>query len=202
MRAGSRSVVGGGLHPVGRRASEGSPKRPYLRREVALAVVGTGVILALALISIPASPPLALGVVADRVLIEKTARRLTLLQRGHVLKSYRVSLGRRPEGPKQQEGDYRTPEGRYVIDARTPRSRFHLALHVSYPNAQDIAQAAARGVSPGGDIMIHGIRNGFSWVGRLHRLIDWTQGCIAITNPEIDEIARAVPDGTEVEIRP
>lgn len=202
MWAGSRSVIGGGPHSVGRRAGEGPPKKPHLRGAVALVLAGTGVILALALISAPSSPPLPLGVVADRVLIEKTARRLTLFQRGRVLKSYRVSLGTQPEGPKQQEGDYRTPEGRYVIDARASRSRFHLALHVSYPNAQDIAQAAARGVSPGGDVMIHGIRNGFGWVGPLHRLVDWTQGCIAVTNPEIDEIARVVPNGTEVEIRP
>jgi murein L,D-transpeptidase YafK len=168
-------------------------------------LVGLVVVISVAValtVAIRSSPPLPPGTIADRVLIEKTARRLTLLQQGRVLKRYRVSLGRQPKGPKQQEGDYRTPEGRYVIDARTPRSRFHLGLHVSYPNAQDIAQAAARGVSPGGDIMIHGIRNGFGWVGPLHRLVDWTQGCVAVTNAEIEEISRVVPDGTEVEIRP
>ena len=141
-------------------------------------------------------------VMADKVLIEKKARRLTLLSKGQVIKSYKVALGRNPAGPKEKEGDNRTPEGTYTIDTRNTKSRYHLALHVSYPNTQDIQRAKKQGVSPGGNIMIHGIRNGFGWIGRFHRWLDWTKGCIAVTNNEIDEIGRLVENGTPVEIRP
>ena len=146
--------------------------------------------------------PLVSNAVADRVLVEKAARRLTLLRGGRPLKSYRVALGRAPVGPKEQEGDQRTPEGIYLIDFHKADSDFHRALHLSYPKQRDIDDAAARGVSPGCDIMIHGIRNGLGWMGALHRRTDWTVGCIAVTDFEIEEIWRAVPDGTPVEIRP
>jgi murein L,D-transpeptidase YafK len=139
---------------------------------------------------------------ADAVLVEKSARRLTLLRDQQPLKTYRISLGRQPIGPKVQEGDRRTPEGAYILDDRNPASGYHRALHVSYPDADDVSRARELGVSPGGDIMIHGIRNRFGWLGRLHRLADWTQGCIAVTNPEIREIWRAVPDGTPITILP
>jgi murein L,D-transpeptidase YafK len=138
----------------------------------------------------------------DAVLVEKAARRLTLMSSGGTVRTYRVALGREPVGPKVREGDNRTPEGSYIIDRRNPSSAFHLALHVSYPNPSDVKRAAALGVSPGADIMIHGIRNGLGWLGPAHRLLDWTRGCIAVTDAEIQEIARLVPDGTPVEIRP
>lgn len=146
--------------------------------------------------------PLSDRVQADKVLIEKKARRLTLLSNGEVLKTYHIALGANPKGPKVCQGDGRTPEGIYRIDCRNPNSRHHLALHISYPNAADRNRARRRGVPPGRDIMIHGIRNELGWLGGLHRFIDWTDGCIAVTNSEIKEIWRAVPDGTEVEIRP
>jgi murein L,D-transpeptidase YafK len=139
---------------------------------------------------------------ADLVFIEKKTRRLTLFRGGKPLRSYRVALGFEPVGKKTTEGDGRTPEGRYIIDRRKPNSRYHRALHISYPNAQDKRQAAARGVSPGGDIMIHGLMNGTGWLGKAHLLRDWTLGCIALTNEEIDEIWRMAPDGTTVEIVP
>jgi murein L,D-transpeptidase YafK len=139
---------------------------------------------------------------ADLVFIEKKARRLTLFRGGKPLRSYRVALGFEPVGKKTIEGDGRTPEGRYVIDRRKQNSRFHRALHISYPNAEDKRQAAARGVSPGGDIMIHGLMKGMGWLGKAHLLRDWTLGCIALTNEEIDEIWRMAPDGTTVEIVP
>jgi murein L,D-transpeptidase YafK len=148
----------------------------------------------------PASA-LANDVRADRIVIEKQARTLSLYRRGAAIKTYRVSLGSRPVGQKERQGDGRTPEGVYVIDQHNPHSSFHRALHVSYPSAADRARAAALGVSPGGDIMIHGLPNHFGWIGRLQRAHDWTAGCIALTDPEIDEIFRAVPDGTRVEIR-
>ena len=125
-----------------------------------------------------------------------------LMNKEKVLKTYRVALGGQPKGPKTREGDGKTPEGRYVIDRRNAKSRFHLALHISYPNTSDVDNARKLGVPPGGDIIIHGLPNGFGWMGALHTKWDWTDGCIAVTNAEIEEIWRAVPDGTPIEIRP
>jgi murein L,D-transpeptidase YafK len=139
---------------------------------------------------------------ADRVLVEKQAHRLTLFHRGAVLRAYTVALGTGGLGRKERQGDRLVPEGEYTIDGRNAASAFHRALHVSYPNAEDRARARALGVSPGGDIMIHGIKNGYGWVGHRHLLRDWTLGCIAVTDEEIEEIWRLVPDGTLVEIRP
>jgi murein L,D-transpeptidase YafK len=138
----------------------------------------------------------------DAVRIEKSARRLVLLRDSRAVKTYRVALGRAPSGAKEREGDLKTPEGRYVIDFHKWDSGYHRALHVSYPNADDRARAQREDLDPGGDIMIHGLRNGLGWIGRLHRGVDWTRGCIAVTNPEIEEIYGAVQDGTPVEIVP
>ena len=146
--------------------------------------------------------PLPQDVFADRILVEKAARRLTLFRNGALLKEYRVALGRAPEGPKEIEGDERTPEGVYTIDFHKPDSDYHLALHISYPEQRDIDRAATTGVSAGSDIMIHGLPNGRGWAGRFHRQTDWTAGCIALADFEIEEIYRAVPDGTPIEIRP
>jgi len=138
----------------------------------------------------------------DRVLIEKKERRLTLLARGEVIKTYKIALGGNPSGPKERQGDNKTPEGVYVIDSRNRTSAYHLSLHISYPNEKDRKRARELGVSPGGDIMIHGLKNGYSWVGNSHAGADWTRGCIAVTDEEIEEIEKLVPDGTAVEIRP
>jgi murein L,D-transpeptidase YafK len=138
----------------------------------------------------------------DRILIEKSSRRLMLFSQGEVLKSYKIALGGNPIGPKERQGDNKTPEGTYVIDARNRDSRFHLSLHISYPNERDKKRAKELGVSPGGDIMIHGIKNGFSWVGDAHTGVDWTKGCMAVTDQEIEEIDKLAPNGTIVEIRP
>jgi lipoprotein-anchoring transpeptidase ErfK/SrfK len=138
----------------------------------------------------------------DRILIEKSARRLMLISQGEVLKTYKIALGGNPIGPKERQGDNKTPEGTYVIDARNRDSRFHLSLHISYPNERDKTRARELGISPGGDIMIHGIKNGSSWVGDAHAEVDWTKGCIAVMNDEIEEIAKLAPNGTIVEIRP
>jgi murein L,D-transpeptidase YafK len=142
------------------------------------------------------------SLVADKILIEKKARRLILFSKGQEIKTYKVALGRNPEGIKEKEGDGRTPEGNYVIDSRNKTSGYHLSLHISYPNEKDKRRAKELGVSPGGSIMIHGIKNGFGWVGRFHTWFDWTKGCIAVTDKEIEEISRLVPNGTAVEIRP
>ncbi len=139
---------------------------------------------------------------ADSILILKKDHVLELLAGGKVIRTYKVALGRGGLAPKEREGDGRTPEGHYVIDARNADSHYHRALHVSYPDAGDRNHAARLGVSPGGAIMIHGLPNGLGWVGAGHRLYDWTLGCIAVTNEEIDEIWNLVPVGTPVEIRP
>ncbi|CAA2106187.1 hypothetical protein MBUL_03561 [Methylobacterium bullatum] len=139
---------------------------------------------------------------ADRVLVEKSARRLTLFREGRVLATYPISLGFSPIGHKQREGDGRTPEGLYSIAYRNPLSVAHLSLKVSYPNEADTEAARDGGYEPGGDIMIHGIMNGFSWLGRLHRLKDWTSGCVAVANDEMAAIYARVDVGTPVELRP
>ena len=139
---------------------------------------------------------------ADKIVLEKSERRLVLVSQGKALKVYRVALGHAPVGHKEREGDGRTPEGLYRIDSRKADSAFHRALHISYPNARDVQAARSRGRSPGGAIMLHGMRNGLGWIGKLHRFVDWTAGCIAVTDREIEELWRAVPDGTPIEIRP
>ena len=144
-------------------------------------------------------PPIG---VADWILVEKKARRLTLFRNNKPIKSYDIALGRQPDGPKRFQGDNKTPEGRYRIDSRKKNSDFHRALRISYPSPEDAAIAATQKRSAGGDIMIHGLPNGMGSMGRLHLLRDWTAGCIAVTNTEIEELWRAVPDGTPIEIRP
>jgi L,D-peptidoglycan transpeptidase YkuD (ErfK/YbiS/YcfS/YnhG family) len=138
----------------------------------------------------------------DMVLIEKKKRRLSLILKGEVIKTYKIALGGNPVGPKQRRGDNKTPEGTYTIASRNRYSDYHFSLRISYPNEKDKRRAKELGVSPGGDIMIHGIKNGLSWVGGFHAEIDWTEGCIAVTNKQMEEIARLVPNGTPVEIRP
>src|SRR3954452_17409326 len=165
-------------------------------RFLILLIVAAGVAFSSSTASKPKGKPLH----ADQILVEKAQRRLTLLWHGAAVKSYRVALGRAPVGRKQCEGDDRTPEGTYRIDSRNAWSAYHRSLHVSYPNAADVAAARRRGCAPGGAIMIHGIRNGFGGIGSLHTRRDWTKGCIAVTDAEIEEIWKAVPNGAPVEI--
>jgi murein L,D-transpeptidase YafK len=139
---------------------------------------------------------------ADSIVIEKKARRLTLYHLGRPMRSYQVALGRQPVGDKLSAGDRRTPEGLFSIEDRNPNSRYHLSLRISYPDAAHRARAESLGVSPGGDIMIHGLPNGRGSVGAAHRAYDWTNGCVALTDEEIEEIWNAVPIGTPVEIKP
>ena len=140
--------------------------------------------------------------VADKVVIEKALRQLTLISNGEAFKTYKIALGGNPVGPKERKGDNKTPEGTYYIEGRNRSSQYHLSLRISYPNEQDRKRARELGVSTGGDIMIHGLKNGFSQTGGSHVLSDWTEGCIAVTNEEIEEIDKLVPDGTIVEILP
>jgi len=142
------------------------------------------------------------GANADRVVVYKRERKLVLLSQGKEVRSYKVALGSEPVGPKARQGDHRTPEGVYTLDSRNSNSRFYKAFHISYPNSKDIAAAEKLGVSAGGDIMLHGLPKEYAWVGREHTLRDWTDGCIAVTNAEMDEIWKLVRVGTPIEIRP
>jgi murein L,D-transpeptidase YafK len=138
---------------------------------------------------------------ADKVVVVKNEKLLLLLRKGEVLKSYKVSIGRNP-GRRVRQGDNRTPEGLYVIDRRNPRSSFYKALHISYPNASDVRIATKLGVSPGGEVSIHGLPSGFEDLGASHADLNWTRGCIAVSNEEMDEIWELVADGTPVNIIP
>lgn len=139
---------------------------------------------------------------ADHILVEKTKRKLTLFSDGQVIKQYKISLGRNPVGTKIRAGDNRTPEGVYNIDYRIEDSDYHMALHISYPSESDIRRARQMGYSPGGSIMLHGLKNDDDEIAYYHGYFDWTKGCIAVTDTEIEEIWRLVPNGTSIEIRP
>ncbi len=152
--------------------------------------------------SAAAENPLPANAHADRIVILKAERRLDLIHDGKVLKGYKIALGTNPVGRKEWQGDGKTPEGIYTISGRNAKSAYHRSLRISYPNPDDIARARKLNVSPGGDIFIHGLPNGYGWIGKGHSLKDWTLGCVAVTNEEIEEIWRVVANGTTVEIRP
>ncbi len=164
---------------------------------VALAIIGPVVFSAL-----PAERAGATIPGADKVVVFKSKRVLVVLKEGEILKTYRVSLGGNPQGHKLKTGDQRTPEGTYILDTRNPNSKYHLSIRISYPSEADIQRAQKMGVTPGGDIMIHGLPNGMAKAEQSYRKSDWTNGCIAVTNNEIEEIWHLVPDGTPIEIRP
>ncbi|MEP2987730.1 MAG: L,D-transpeptidase family protein [Parasphingorhabdus sp.] len=145
-------------------------------------------------------PTIPAGTKADRILVDKSDRLLILFKDDNEIARYpNIRFGDAPSGHKRFEGDERTPEGTYTIDGRNPGSSYHLSLRVSYPNVADRAYAEARGKSPGGDIFLHGQPNGYvgSPIAR-----DWTDGCIALSNAEIEQIWNVVPDGAQIEIRP
>lgn len=139
---------------------------------------------------------------ADYVLVVKSEKRLYLLQNGDVFASFRVAFGGNPKGHKQQQGDERTPEGRYVLDHKNPHSAYYKSIHVSYPDARDRESARKRGVDPGGDIMVHGQPNGRERWEVFTQLVNWTNGCIALKNSEMDYVWETVKIGTPIEIRP
>jgi murein L,D-transpeptidase YafK len=146
-------------------------------------------------------PPLAPRVRADLIVIEKETHHLTLYARGRKLRTYVIALGSGGMEAKMKAGDDRTPEGHYEIDRHESGSLFYRAIRISYPSAMDRKVAHARGVAPGGAVTIHGLRNHTGWIGGWQRLVDWTDGSIALTDGEMDEIWRVVPNGTPVEIR-
>lgn len=139
---------------------------------------------------------------ADKVVVVKSKRIMLILRDGEILRAYRVALGENPEGHKVMAGDKRTPEGRYILSSKNSNSNFHLSIRVSYPNESDILNAKKLGVPPGGNIMIHGLSAEVAHLGEFHRFFDWTDGCIAVTNSEMEEIWHMVDEGTPIEIRP
>ncbi len=151
---------------------------------------------------LPPSKPIDTSVSIDKIVVIKHQRRLNLISKNRIIKSYKVSLGRVPKGHKEYEGDKKTPEGLYTINDKNPNSGYHKNLGISYPNERDKRHADSIGKSPGGLIKIHGIKNGFGWIGRFHLLADWTLGCIAMTNKDIDELYEHVQIGTPIEIKP
>lgn len=175
-----------------------------MKRRLGIAAVLAVLVTGAVWIGLKAAPsaPLPLNATADRILVEKSRQRMTLYSNGKPLKVYAVALGKGEPGKKARRGDLLTPVGNYSIRGRNPNSAAHLSLWISYPNEEDTARAASRGVSPGSFIMIHGLMNGYGWVGGFHRFMNWTAGCVAVTNSEMDEIWRAVPDGTPVKIVP
>lgn len=152
--------------------------------------------------SYESSRPLPPGTVADSLVLVKSLRLLIVYADGAPVRAYRVALGQQPLGPKRFKGDERTPEGLYQIDSRNSASEYHLSLHVSYPNAVDRARASLWGKQAGGDIMIHGLPQGDETLGIEHTQNDWTDGCIAVTDREIEELWRVVPDHTPIDIKP
>jgi murein L,D-transpeptidase YafK len=171
-------------------------------RFVILIAVMVGSLLMLAHALRAGEDSLPQGLIADKVVVYKRLRELRLIKGTDTVKTYRISLGANPIGPKERQGDGRTPEGSYTIDWRKSNSSFHLALHISYPDSSDKARAKRRGVSAGGMIMIHGLPNGFEWNGSPGPLSDWTDGCIAVSNAEIEELWRCVRDGTRIVLLP
>ncbi len=171
-----------------------------VRKRFAITMIAAvaGLVFSLVAVSQQTANPLR----ADKILIEKSERRMTLLWEGTPVRMYHIALGGSPVGKKQCQGDQKTPEGIYSITGRNPQSSYHHSFRVSYPNADDIANARRLGCDPGGDIMIHGFPNGGRFSEEAHSSTDWTLGCIAVTDPEIEEIWDAVPNGTAVEIRP
>ena len=139
---------------------------------------------------------------ADSVLVDKSERKLYLLRDGIKYREYSIALGPRPRGHKLHAGDERTPEGRYILDFKTEKSDFYKAIHISYPNEQDTKRALAIGAAPGGSIMIHGMPNNTTLPPELIQMFNWTDGCIAVTDQDMDEIWSAIKPGTPIDIRP
>ncbi len=162
----------------------------------------TRMLLAVVLLFIGSAAETGEFPIADLVIVEKSERRLDLVKDGRVFRSFDIALGMRPTGHKTEEGDFRTPEGRYILDRRNPDSDFFLSIGISYPDQQDRKRAAERGVDPGGEIMIHGQPNVPSRSEAYYKTQDWTNGCIAVSNSDMIDLWLMVGENTPIEIRP
>jgi len=159
------------------------------------------ILLAIAVYYFYPEKKLPKGKIIDKIEVYKSKRKMLVYSEGKLLKTYTISLGRNPVGHKEVEGDFKTPEGIYEINAKNPNSGYHKNLGVSYPNEEDSAHAKSLEKSPGGDIKIHGIRNGSGFISKFQRWKDWTAGCIAVTNEEVDELYESVKIGAKIEIK-
>lgn len=156
--------------------------------------------LAVVLLILPFSAIYAAKI--DAILVDKSDSKLYLKSKGQIVKAYHVAFGANPKGHKQQEGDERTPEGLYFLDYKNAASGYYKSIHISYPNKRDKQQAKLRGVNPGGAVMIHGQKNGWGWLGFLTQLFNWTNGCIALKDADMEEVWQAVKVGTPIQIQP
>jgi murein L,D-transpeptidase YafK len=168
----------------------------------AVAILGSMVVAVGVLYQTSSSPSIQLTSPVDSLHVDKSARTLTAFHSGKQLDQYEVALSIDPTGPKRFEGDRRVPEGEYHIEFHVPNSIAHKALYISYPNREDRAYARRHDRSPGGSIEIHGLHSSMAWMGRFHTIMDYTLGCIAVTNPQIDALYKHVPDGTPIVIEP
>ncbi len=149
------------------------------------------------------SPPGSRAIMqADLVVVRKSEHKLYLIKAGKILKTYHIALGAHPTGHKLKKGDGRTPEGRYILDYKNSHSAFYKSIHISYPNKADRERAKKAHVDPGGAIMIHGQKNGLGWLTFISQHLNWTSGCIALSNEDMDEVWNAVKVGTPIEIKP
>jgi murein L,D-transpeptidase YafK len=139
---------------------------------------------------------------ADLVRVFKSERKIQLIAKGQVIREFPIALGGKPVGHKRQSGDQHTPEGEYILDYKKSDSAFHKAIHISYPNPTDIENARKAGILPGGQIMIHGQKNGFGWLAFLTQRFDWTNGCVALSNKDMDEVWNLVDVKTPIELLP
>ena len=146
--------------------------------------------------------PIDKSITITKIIVEKGKRKLHIYSSRKLIKTYKISLGRNHRGRKEFEGDKKTPEGLYYINDKNPNSGYHKNLGISYPNKKDLKHAKSIGKSAGGQIKIHGLKNSYGWIGKLHLIFDWTMGCIAVTNKEIDELYEFVKIGTPIEIKP
>lgn len=138
----------------------------------------------------------------DKIIVNKSNRLMSIYQNDKLITTYKIALGKNPIGHKEFEGDKKTPEGIYIINSKNPNSGWHKNLGISYPNDNDVVQADKYSKRAGGDIKIHALRNGFGFIGSFHRNFDWTNGCIAVTDEEIDQLYEAVKIGAVIEIYP
>ena len=170
--------------------------RPLLAAHLVLALFLLGACMA------QAAPQARQAGAVDLVRVYKAERKLQLVSGGQVVREFKIALGGDPKGPKRQEGDGKTPEGAYTLDYKNAATGYHRAIHISYPNSADRAAARARGVQPGGAIMIHGQKNGYGWLSFASQHMDWTKGCIALSDADMDLVWSLVPAGTRIEIHP
>ncbi|PSK95000.1 L,D-transpeptidase family protein [Taibaiella chishuiensis] len=175
------------------------PVHTRLVRSIALALIAA--IGALLIYYVIPSAKIPDGVLVDRIVVYKAAHKLEAYAQGRLVVTYRVAIGKQPVGAKQYEGDQKTPEGIYTINDRNPNSGYHRNLGISYPNADDMARARQLGKPAGGDIKIHSLKNGQGYIGKFHRWKDWTNGCIALTDAEMDQLYEHTTLGATIEIR-